>query len=167
MAQQVLHTSHACASLCSRLPVPFKPTSNGSQRGKKSRRHLVPQVHAIFSTALARPSSLTSIYVATVCSYFATSQYGCATVCVMIQAILAEGQIVLPEEKKLVLPKYCESTCQTIRRRTRTINVSPSPLAALEAAAEGSSTGTLSPLPCMRRSAMWRPAAHIPSGCRR
>ena len=42
----------------------------------------------------------------------------------LAQAILAEGPIVLPQEKKLVLPKYCESIYQTIRRPTRTIHVS-------------------------------------------
>jgi hypothetical protein len=43
---------------------------------------------------------------------------------VLPQAILAEGPIVLPQEKKLVLPKYCESIYQTRRRPTRTIHVS-------------------------------------------
>ena len=41
----------------------------------------------------------------------------------MQQAIVAEGPLVLPQEKKLLLPKYCESVYQTIRRPTRTIHV--------------------------------------------
>ena len=39
------------------------------------------------------------------------------------QAILAEGTIIMPQEKKLELPKYCESIYQTRRRPTRTIHI--------------------------------------------
>ena len=40
------------------------------------------------------------------------------------QAVVAEGPLVMPEEKKLKLPtKYCESVHQTIRRPTRTIHI--------------------------------------------
>ena len=40
------------------------------------------------------------------------------------QAVVAEGPLVMPEEKKLKLPtKYCESIYQTIRRPTRTIQI--------------------------------------------
>ena len=40
------------------------------------------------------------------------------------QAVVAEGPLVMPEEKKLKLPtKYCESIHQTIRRPTRTIHI--------------------------------------------
>ena len=41
-----------------------------------------------------------------------------------MQAVVAEGPLVMPEEKKLKLPtKYCESIHQTIRRPTRTIHI--------------------------------------------
>ncbi|CAL8469861.1 g9403 [Coccomyxa elongata] len=39
------------------------------------------------------------------------------------KAIIAEGPIILPQEKKLAVPKYCESIYQTIRRPTRTIHI--------------------------------------------
>ncbi|CAK0779583.1 hypothetical protein CVIRNUC_004810 [Coccomyxa viridis] len=40
------------------------------------------------------------------------------------KAVVAEGPLVMPEEKKLKLPtKYCESIHQTIRRPTRTIHI--------------------------------------------
>lgn len=40
------------------------------------------------------------------------------------QAVVAEGPLVMPEEKKLKVPtKYCESIYQTIRRPTRTIQI--------------------------------------------
>ena len=40
------------------------------------------------------------------------------------QAVVAEGPLVMPEEKKLKLPtKYCESIYQTIRRPTRSIQI--------------------------------------------
>ena len=40
------------------------------------------------------------------------------------QAVVAEGPLVMPEEKKLKLPTmYCESIHQTIRRPTRTIHI--------------------------------------------
>jgi len=39
------------------------------------------------------------------------------------QAVATDGPLVMPEKKQVVMPMYCESVYQSIRRPTRTIHV--------------------------------------------
>ncbi len=39
------------------------------------------------------------------------------------QAVATDGPLVMPEKKHVIMPKYCESVYQSIRRPTRTIHV--------------------------------------------